>query len=55
VLVDRLLEEVDAPRGTESDDARRRYYRVRKRGRLAAEAEMRRMALLVRLGRVFLS
>jgi DNA-binding PadR family transcriptional regulator len=55
LLGDRLLEEVDAPRGTDSDDARRRYYRVTKRGRLAAEAEMKRMTLLVRLGKVFLS
>jgi DNA-binding PadR family transcriptional regulator len=55
LLADGLLEEVDAPRGTDSDDARRRYYRVTKRGRMAAEAQTRRMALLVRLGRVFLS
>ena len=55
LLAEGLLEEVDAPRGAESDDSRRRYYRVTKQGRIVGEAEMRRMALLVRLGRVFLS
>jgi DNA-binding PadR family transcriptional regulator len=55
LLTDGLLEEVDAPRGADSDDARRRYYRVTKRGRAAAEAETRRMTVLVRLGQVFLS
>jgi DNA-binding PadR family transcriptional regulator len=55
LLADGLLEEVDAPRNADSDDARRRYYRVTKKGRAAAEAETRRMALLVRLGQVFLS
>jgi DNA-binding PadR family transcriptional regulator len=55
LLSDGLVEEVNAPRTTDSDDARRRYYRVTKRGRQAAEAETRRMATLVRLGRVFLS
>jgi DNA-binding PadR family transcriptional regulator len=54
LLADGLLEEVNAPRTADSDDARRRYYRVTKRGRLAAETETRRMAALVRLGRVFL-
>jgi DNA-binding PadR family transcriptional regulator len=54
LLAERLLEEVDAPRGADSDDARRRYYRVTKRGRAAAEAEVRRMTMLVKLGRVFL-
>ena len=55
LLNDGLLEEVDAPRGADSDDSRRRYYRVTKRGRAAAEAETRRMAVLVRLGQVFRS
>ena len=55
LLADGLVEEVDPPRNTDSEDARRRYYRVTKRGRLAAEAETKRMAALVRLGRVFLS
>jgi hypothetical protein len=52
-LDDGLIEEVDAPAG--SDDARGRYYRVTTRGQAAAEAETRRLAVLVRLGQVFLS
>jgi DNA-binding PadR family transcriptional regulator len=55
LLNDGLLEEVHAPRGADSDDARRRYYRVTKQGRAAAEAETRRMTVLVRLGQVFRS
>jgi DNA-binding PadR family transcriptional regulator len=54
LLSDGLIEEVDAPNAG-SEDARRRYYRVTKRGQSAAEAETRRMAVLVRLGQVFLS
>jgi DNA-binding PadR family transcriptional regulator len=48
-----LIEECDAPRGAESADARRRYYRVTRAGRTAAAAEVDRLALLVRLGRAF--
>ena len=55
LLADGLVEEVGAPRSIDSDDARRRYYRVTRRGRFAAEAETRRMEMLVRLGQVFLS
>lgn len=55
MAIDGLIEECDAPSDVQSDDARRRYYRVTKRGRAAAEAETRRLALLVKLGRVFLS
>ncbi len=55
LLNDQLIEEVEAPRRAGSDDPRRRYYRVTKRGRIAAEEETRRMAVLVRLGQVFLS
>jgi DNA-binding PadR family transcriptional regulator len=55
LLADGLIEEVKAPRTADSDDARRRYYRVTKQGRRAAESETQRMATLVRLGRVFLS
>ena len=55
LLADGLLKEVEAPRAARSDDARRRYYRVTKRGRSAGEAELRRMTMLVKLGRVFLS
>jgi len=55
MLADGLIEEVDPPRRADSDDARRRYYRVTRSGRVAAEAETRRLAVLVKLGRVFLS
>jgi DNA-binding PadR family transcriptional regulator len=53
VLADGLIEEVPPPRHADSDDARRRYYRVTRAGRLTVEAETRRLALLVKLGRVF--
>lgn len=53
MLAEGLIDEVDAPKAADSDDARRRYYRVTKAGRLAAQAETERMALLVRLGKVF--
>lgn len=53
LLADRLIEEVPPPRHADSDDARRRYYRVTPAGRAAVEAETRRLALLVKLGRVF--
>jgi hypothetical protein len=33
-----LIKEVDAPKTTDSDDARRRYYRVTKRGRTRKRA-----------------
>jgi DNA-binding PadR family transcriptional regulator len=55
LLNDGLLEEVDPSRNADSDDARRRYYRVTRRGRSAVEAETRRLAVLVRLGQAFLS
>lgn len=48
-----LIEECEAPRGAESDDARRRYYRVTRAGRAAAASEVDRLTLLVRLGRAF--
>ena len=54
LLAEGLIEEVSAPKGEESDDGRRRYYRVTRLGRRAAEAETRRLATLVRLGQVFL-
>jgi DNA-binding PadR family transcriptional regulator len=55
MLADGLIEEIEAPRDADSEDARRRYYRVTPLGYAAARAETRRLALLVRLGRVFLS
>jgi DNA-binding PadR family transcriptional regulator len=48
-----LVEECDAPRGTVSSDERRRYYRVTKSGRVAAQDETERLALLLKLGRAF--
>jgi DNA-binding PadR family transcriptional regulator len=54
MLADGLIEEVDAPGDADSEDARRRYYRVTRLGHGAAGAETRRLALLVKLGRVFL-
>ena len=55
MVADGLIEECGAPGDADSDDERRRYYRVTKRGRAAAEAATRRLALLVKLGRVFLT
>jgi DNA-binding PadR family transcriptional regulator len=48
-----LVEECDAPASVSSDDGRRRYYRVTKTGRAAVRAQTDRMALLVKLGKVF--
>ena len=53
MLADKLLEECEPPRGADSDDSRSRYYRVTKDGRAAAQDETARLALLVKLGRVF--
>lgn len=55
MLAEGLVEEVDAPRSATSDDARRRYYRVTRAGRAAVETETNRLALLVKLGKVFQS
>lgn len=55
MLADGFIEECDPPRDADSKDARRRYYRVTRLGHAAARAETRRLALLVKLGRVFLS
>jgi DNA-binding PadR family transcriptional regulator len=53
MLVEGLVEECAPPKDADSDDARRRYYRVTKAGRAAAQAETARLALLVKLGKVF--
>jgi DNA-binding PadR family transcriptional regulator len=53
LLADRLVEECDAPKGADSTDARRRYYRVTKAGKCAVKAQTERLALLVKLGKVF--
>ncbi len=42
-----LIEEAPEPPGQESDDGRRRYYRITRAGRDVAEAESRRLAALV--------
>ncbi len=49
LLAEGLIEECPAPRDADSNDARRRYYRVTKKGRITAEAETRRLSALVRL------
>lgn len=53
MLADGLVEECPPPKSADSDDARRRYYRVTKRGKLMAREETARLALLVELGKVF--
>ncbi len=53
LLADGLIEEVDAPRSADSADPRRRYYRVTRAGRIAVQTETERLALLVKLGKVF--
>lgn len=51
-LVDQgLIVEVDAPRGEEDADSRRRYYAITKVGRQAAELEVQRLERLVRMAR----
>ena len=53
LLAEGLVEECAPPRGADSDDARRRYYRVTKPGKAAMKAQTERLALLVKLGKVF--
>ncbi len=53
LLADGLVEECDAPKSADSSDARRRYYRVTKVGKAAVKAQTERLALLVKLGKVF--
>jgi len=50
--LDGLIAEVDAPAGESSDDSRRRYYAITKNGAAALEAEVERMAMLVRAAKV---
>lgn len=47
MLVDGLIEELDYPCDVTSDDERRRYYRLTKSGKQAAQAEAARLAELV--------
>ncbi|HZR22025.1 MAG TPA: PadR family transcriptional regulator [Vicinamibacterales bacterium] len=43
LLEHRLIDEIDAPADAETDDARRRYYRLTDRGIAVARAEMQRL------------
>jgi DNA-binding PadR family transcriptional regulator len=54
LVADGFIEEVDPPRDADSDDARRRYYRITKRGRQVAQAEVMRLSAVVKMGRAFL-
>lgn len=51
LLDDGLIAEVDRPAGEESDDERRRYYRVTPLGRAVVDADLARMARLVEAAR----
>ena len=51
LLRDDLIEECDAPAG-EDGDPRRRCYRLTRRGRLVLDADVERMARLVRAARL---
>ncbi len=51
LLADGLIRELDARPGGDQDDSRRRYYRLTPYGRDAVQAEVRRLAELVRQAR----
>jgi len=51
LVAEGLIEEVDERPARQDDDERRRYYRLTHSGRLAAEAEARRLAEQVRVAR----
>ena len=53
LVAEGLVEECAPPSDVDSDDARRRYYRVTRFGKAAVKAQTERLALLVKLGRVF--
>jgi DNA-binding PadR family transcriptional regulator len=53
LVAEGLVEECVPPRDADSDDGRRRYYRVTKAGKTAVKAQTERLAMLVRLARVF--
>lgn len=53
LLADGLVEECAPPRNADSDDSRRRYYRVSRAGKAAVKAQTERLSLLVTLGKVF--
>jgi DNA-binding PadR family transcriptional regulator len=48
MLSSSLIEESPAPRGTDDDDTRRRYYRMTAFGRSVLELELERLARIVR-------
>ena len=52
LLNDGFIEECDRPAGSASDDERRRYYRPTPFGRAVLDAEVARMARLVRAARL---
>lgn len=52
LLRDELIEECPPPAGHHDTDARRRYYRVSRRGRAVLDAEVERMSKLVRAARL---
>ena len=41
------------PKNADSEDVRRRYYRVTKTGKAAMKTQTERLALLVKLGKAF--
>lgn len=51
LLEDELITEVDRPAGEDSEDERRRYYRVTPLGRTVVDADLARMARLVQAAR----
>lgn len=55
LLAEDLIEELEERPDPEMDDQRRRYYRLTKLGRRAAEAELARLQSLVRQAKVSLA
>jgi DNA-binding PadR family transcriptional regulator len=53
LLDEGLVEECDAPKDVDSEDGRRRYYRVTKLGKATVKRERERLSMLVELGEVF--
>ena len=50
--LDGLIAEVDASAGESRDDSRRRYYTITRNGAAVLDAEVERMAMLVRAAKV---
>lgn len=51
LLEEGMVEEVPAPKRAASTDSRRRYYRLTRTGRRVLDAEVERMASIVRVAR----